>query len=81
MLVGGDAVTACLEWAMMAPDQLIGVEPVRGRAVTAEKIAVNAVMTGCSPDHLPILIAIAEVAAGPVDPAALAYSHAEGRLC
>ena len=26
------AVEACLEWAMTPPDQLIGIEPVRGRA-------------------------------------------------
>lgn len=50
-----DAVAACLEWAMMPPDQLIGVEPVRGRAVTAEKIAVNAVMAGCLPMHFPVV--------------------------
>lgn len=50
-----DAVQACLEWAMMSPDQLIGIEPVRGRAITAEKIAVNAVMAGCLPMHFPIV--------------------------
>ena len=27
-----DAVQACLDWAMMPPDQLIGIEPVRGLA-------------------------------------------------
>ena len=50
-----EAVQACLEWAMMPPDQLIGIEPVRGRAITAEKIAVNAVMAGCLPMHFPIV--------------------------
>ncbi|MBT6275408.1 MAG: hypothetical protein HOI95_14890 [Chromatiales bacterium] len=48
-----EAVCACLEWALMPPDQLIGVEPVRGHAVTAEKVAVNAVMAGCLPMHFP----------------------------
>lgn len=38
------AVAACLEWAMVPPDQLIGVEPVRGVAITAEKLAINAVI-------------------------------------
>lgn len=51
------AVRACLEWAMTPPDQLIGVEPVRGVAVTAEKLAVNAVMAGCLPMHLPVVLA------------------------
>ena len=44
---------ACLEWAMMPPDQLIGIEPVRGVAITAEKLAINAVMAGCLPMHFP----------------------------
>ena len=41
-----DAVAACLEAAAMPPGHVIGVEPVRGRAVTAEKVAVNTVMAG-----------------------------------
>ena len=44
-----EAVQACLEWAMMSPEQLIGIEPVRERAVTAEKLAINAVLAGCLP--------------------------------
>ena len=50
-----DAVQACLDWAMMPPDQLIGIEPVRGLAVTAEKLAINAVMAGCLPMHFPVV--------------------------
>ena len=51
-----DAVQACLAWVMMSPDQLIGVEPVRGVAITAEKLAVNAVMAGCLPMHFPVVV-------------------------
>jgi len=51
-----DAVQACLDWVMMPPDQLIGIEPVRGLAVTAEKLAVNAVMAGCLPMHFPVVV-------------------------
>ncbi len=51
-----EAVRACLDWAMMPPDQLIGVEPVRGLAITAEKIAINAVMAGCLPMHFPVVL-------------------------
>jgi len=51
-----DAVQACLDWAMMPPDQLIGIEPVRGLAITAEKIAINAVMAGCLPMHFPVVL-------------------------
>src|SRR5580700_2907237 len=50
------AVAACLEWAMMTPDQLIGIEPVRGVAITAEKLAINAVMAGCLPMHFPVVL-------------------------
>lgn len=52
-----DAVEACLAWAGVAPDQLIGIEPVRSCPVTAEKIAVNAVMAGCLPMHFPVVLA------------------------
>ncbi|WP_421996645.1 hypothetical protein [Reyranella sp.] len=52
-----DAVQACLDWAMMPPDQLIGIEPVRGLSITAEKLAVNAVMAGCLPMHFPVVVA------------------------
>jgi hypothetical protein len=49
------AVTACLEWALMPPDQLVGIEPVREQPITAEKLAINAVMAGCLPMHFPVV--------------------------
>ena len=52
-----EAVEACLEWAMMPAEQLIGVEPVRERPITVEKLAINAVMAGCLPMHFPVVIA------------------------
>lgn len=51
-----ESVKACLDWVMMAPDQLVGIEPVRNRAVTAEKLAINAVMAGCLPMHFPVVV-------------------------
>jgi hypothetical protein len=51
-----ETVAACLDWAMMPPEQLIGIEPVRGVAITAEKLAVNAVMAGCLPMHFPVVV-------------------------
>ncbi len=50
-----EAVAACLEAALMPPEHVLGVEPVRGRAVTAEKVAVNAVMAGGLPLHFPVI--------------------------
>ena len=52
-----EAVSACLEWALMPPAQLVGIEPVRQRPITAEKLAVNAVMAGCLPMHFPVVVA------------------------
>ncbi|MBS0244638.1 MAG: hypothetical protein JSS20_20910 [Proteobacteria bacterium] len=51
------AVEACLEWAGMVPDQLIGIEPVREQPIIAEKLAINAVMAGCLPMHFPVVVA------------------------
>ena len=50
------AVEACLEWAGMTADQLIGIEPVREQPITAEKLAINAVMAGCLPMHFPVVV-------------------------
>ena len=52
-----DAVQACLDWALMPAEHLIGIEPVRERAITAEKLAVNAIMAGCLPMHFPGVVA------------------------
>jgi len=52
-----EAVAACLDWAMMAPGQLVGIEPVRGVQITGEKLASNAVMAGCLPMHFPAVVA------------------------
>jgi hypothetical protein len=53
------AVTAHDPW------RRIGVAPSSGRDVTIWSIAVNAVMAGCEPAHLPVLIAIAEILIDP----------------
>lgn len=51
-----EAVQACLGWINMPADELIGIEPVRERPITAEKLAVNAVMAGCLPSHFPVVV-------------------------
>jgi hypothetical protein len=51
------AVAACLEWVGIPPDQLLGIEPVRAQPITAEKLAINAVMAGCLPMHFPVVVA------------------------
>lgn len=52
-----ELVQNCLEWVGMSADQLIGVEPVKERAIVVEKLAINAIMAGCLPVHFPIVVA------------------------
>lgn len=51
-----DAVAAQLALAGLQPDHLVGIEPVRGRAISAEKLAINSVMAGCLPAHFPVVV-------------------------
>ncbi len=41
----------------LQPQDLLGVEPVRRRRITAEKVAIAAVMAGCLPDYVPVVAA------------------------
>jgi hypothetical protein len=43
--------------ALVTSDHLIGIEPVRERAITAEQLAINSVMAGCLARHFPIVVA------------------------
>lgn len=52
-----EGVFVCLEAAGLQPSDVIAVEPVRQRAITAEKLAINAVMAGCLPSYMPVLVA------------------------
>lgn len=47
-----DAMLASGPWQ---PQTVLLHEPVRDRAVTAEKAAINAVMAGCLPDYFPVV--------------------------
>jgi hypothetical protein len=55
-----EAVAAALEAVNLAPDTLLGVEPIKGAVITAEKAAVNAVMAGCRPEYMPVVAAAVE---------------------
>jgi hypothetical protein len=60
-----ERVRGMLRGADLATEYVIAeLDPMGGQA-TVEKIAVNAVMAGCEPAHLPILIAAVEVVARP----------------
>ena len=53
-----NAVARFLDAARLDPADVIGVEPVRRRSLSAEKIAIAAVMAGCLPEYMPVVIAI-----------------------
>ncbi len=50
-------VEAMLKGTTMNPDDVVCLLPPGTGYATAEKIAVNAVMAGCKPEHLPVVIA------------------------
>ncbi len=52
-----ESVGELLDWALLPAEHLIGIEPVRARAVTAEQLAINAVMAGCLAKHFPVVVA------------------------
>ena len=54
-----------LERAGRSPSEIIGAEPTKGRVITAEKVAVNAVMAGCLPEYLPVVLAAVEAISEP----------------
>jgi hypothetical protein len=53
-------VAECLASAGMTPDEVLGVEPVRGIALTAEHVAANAVMAGCLAPYFPVVATIVQ---------------------
>ena len=55
-----DLVAAFLEQVGLQPEDIVGVEPVRQRRIAAGKVAANAVMAGCLPAYMPIVVAIIE---------------------
>lgn len=63
-----EAVDEMLRGTDLPPDYVIGYLPPMQGKMTVEKIAINAVMAGCQPTHLPILLAIAQIL---VDPSTL----------
>ena len=60
------AVRAMLAAAELEPDHQIAFITNRQVAVTAEKVAINAVMAGCLPEYMPIVVSAVEGIAEPV---------------
>lgn len=60
-----DLVRGFLDAAALEPGDLLGVEPVRRRRITAEKAAIAAVMAGCLPRYMPVVAALVRAVCEP----------------
>ncbi len=60
-----DRVEAFIAPSGHDPWRILGVARPSGRDITVWSVAVNGVMAGCRPEHLPVLLAIAQVLADP----------------
>jgi hypothetical protein len=58
-----ERVAQFLDYTTLAPDQEIGVLPSGNLKAVPLNVAANAVMAGCRPEHMPLLIAAVEALA------------------
>jgi hypothetical protein len=61
-----ERVRAMLAGAGLEPGEQIAFIETRQAAITAEKAAINAVMAGCRPEYMPVIVAALEAMADPV---------------
>ena len=57
-----DRVQRMLRGTSRAPDEIVGIIPPNQASCTVEKVAVNAVMAGCQPEYLPVVLTAVEAA-------------------
>ena len=55
-------VLRMLQGTQRAPDEIVAVVPPNMVACSVEKVAINAVMAGCKPEYLPVVLAAVEAA-------------------
>lgn len=60
-----ERVTALLSATDLDPQHVVAEIPPNWGAATVEKLAINAVMAGCLPEYLPVLIAAVEAISDP----------------
>jgi hypothetical protein len=54
-----------LDAGALTPTEVVGIEPVRRRRITAEKIAIAAVMAGCRAEYMPVVVTIVQAMCAP----------------
>ena len=60
-----DLVRRFVDAGGLGPADVVGVEPVRRRRITAEKVAIAAVMAGCLPVYVPVVMALVRAVCEP----------------
>ena len=58
-------VSAMLGGAGLNPSDVVAVEGMRGKTFLAETVAVNAVMAGCKPEYMPVVVAAVQAVSEP----------------
>lgn len=71
-----EKVESFLKYTDMSWDETVAVLPVAHRNTTVWHVAVNAVMAGCRPEYMPILIALTKGLGDPEFRRTLASTHA-----
>ena len=61
-----ERILRMLQGTTRAPGDLVGAIPPNLAECTVEKVAINAVMAGCKPEYMPVLLAAVEAALEPV---------------
>ncbi|MCP5011473.1 MAG: thioredoxin family protein, partial [Aestuariibacter sp.] len=57
-----ERVVRMLAGTTRAPNDVVGIVPPNQAACTVEKVAINAVLAGCKPEYMPVLLAAVEAA-------------------
>ena len=76
-----EKVESFLKYTDMKWDETVAVLPIAHRNTTAWHVAVNAVMSGCKPEYMPILIALTKGLGDPNFRRTLASTHAWTPFC
>ena len=57
-----ERVLRMLQGTSRAADEVVGIVPPNNVACTVQKVAINAVMAGCKPEYMPVVLAAVEAA-------------------
>ena len=57
-----ERIVRMLAGTTRAPDEIVGLIPPNRVACSVEKVAINAVLAGCRPEYMPVVLAVVEAA-------------------